>query len=470
MVTSTKKIEPLNISGQTIIPQWQDLFNVPPRCFYDKATKTLGLDGDWSAGFDHLAHSICVDWCLSIGIDNDVEYLYLGENYNYDDDSFTEEYMASLPVSVSPKNTKFDSKNGIPVLKKDNTPALSSCGDGLYRLIREEKSGIIDQKLNNITPFKYDNIWYFDSNGLCKVEIDNHYGLVNKLGEEQVDVIYEDIQEDANFYKVRLNGEKYTIDKFGKRINGTTKKHNRLNMEFLNKPKATVGQIVKDLEQIVAKSPNIFLEYSNDDGNGMFVEGIKIRKDIAILETTGNMKRAVTVEDLLAMCRMLDESLGVVMQDGWEMKDFEPYEDGSILLYDEDDDYCQFIIDRDVRLITTQQMLKELKDKGVEKALHFKVAAVSNDLKTIFPINSVVWEYNKLCLCYDKSEEANDTTIGSLMEEFPACAEVMVKIKGKFYTIGNGEKGIFASYKMGGENYICFRLGEMVYNPNEVPE
>jgi len=58
-------------------------------------------------------------------------------------------------------------------------------------------------------------------------------------------------------------------------------------MKILNKPRATVGQIVKDLEQIVAKSPYIFLEYLNDDGNGMFVEGIKLRKDIVILETTG---------------------------------------------------------------------------------------------------------------------------------------------------------------------------------------
>lgn len=241
-------------------------------------------------------------------------------------------------------------------------------------------------------------------------------------------------------------------------------------MKILNKPKASVGQIVKDLEKIVAKSPKIFLEYSNDDGNGMFVEGIKLRKDIAILETTGNKKRAATVEDLLAMFRMLDMSLGVVMQDGWEMKDLEPYEDDSIFLYDEDDNFCQFTMDRDVQLFTTQQIVKELKSKGVDKVLNFKVAAVSNELKKMFFINSVGWEYNKLCLCYDKSEEASDNTIGSLMEEFPACAEVIVKIKGKFYAIGNGEKGIFASYKMGDENYICFRLGEMLYDPNEVLE
>jgi hypothetical protein len=46
----------------------------------------------------------------------------------------------------------------------------------------------------------------------------------------------------------------------------------------------------------------------------------------------------------------------------------------------------------------------------------------------------------------------------------------MVKIKGKYYAIGIGEKGIFAGYKKGSEKYICFRLGEMLYDPNEVPE
>ena len=58
-------------------------------------------------------------------------------------------------------------------------------------------------------------------------------------------------------------------------------------MKLLYQPDATVGQIVQDLERIVAKAPGIFLEYLNDDGQDMFVEGIKLRKDIAILETTG---------------------------------------------------------------------------------------------------------------------------------------------------------------------------------------
>ena len=118
-------------------------------------------------------------------------------------------------------------------------------------------------------------------------------------------------------------------------------------MTILQKPNATVGQIVKDLEQIVEKNPNIFLEYMYD-GDDMFVEGIKLRKDIAILETTGKKKRAVTAEDLLAMFRLLDASLGVVIQEGWEMLNFEPFQDGSVFKYDEEEDFCFFVMDRDV--------------------------------------------------------------------------------------------------------------------------
>ena len=213
-----KKNEPVNISGQTIIPQWQDIINNPPRCFYDKTTKTLGIDGDWGDRDIYLAHSISVEYRFLIYGIHDVQYLYLGENFNIDHHSILKKYLTSLPILVSPKNTKFDSKNGIPIWKKNNRPVLSSCGDDLYELKREGKYGIIDQQLNNITPFKYDFIWSFDDNDLCKVKIGKHYGLVNKQGKEQVDVIYEDIHEDGNFYKVKLNGEEFTIDKSGNRI------------------------------------------------------------------------------------------------------------------------------------------------------------------------------------------------------------------------------------------------------------
>ena len=243
-------------------------------------------------------------------------------------------------------------------------------------------------------------------------------------------------------------------------------------MTILQKPNATVGQIVKDLEQIVEKNPGIFLEYCYD-GEDMYVEGIKLRKDIAILETTGKKKRAVTAEDLLAMFRLLDASLGVVIQEGWEMLNFEPYKNGAIFKYDEEEDFCQFMMDRDVRLLTTQQIEAELKKVDMEGFLDFKVVPQlwhGNKL-TVYRANCLRYNYGKLCLCYDEDEESDSITVGEFLKGFPTCAEFMVPIEGKYYTVKVAENGSFFSFPKlvsAGVTLFTIHLGEMVFDPNEM--
>lgn len=233
-------------------------------------------------------------------------------------------------------------------------------------------------------------------------------------------------------------------------------------MKILQKPTATVGQIIKDLEVIVAKNPSLFLEFSNDDGNDMYVECITLRKDIAILESTDIKQRAATVEDLLAMFRMLNESPGVVMQDGWELLNFEPNKDGSIFKYDEEDNYCLFCLGRDVRLLTTKQLEKDLKEKGLDKCLDFKVAVASRKHRMAYHVNCVRWNYGKLCLCYSDDEEEQSITLSSLLEEFPTCAEFMILLNGKYYTIDVGEKGIFFTFNNEEGKHIGLYVGERV--------
>lgn len=237
-------------------------------------------------------------------------------------------------------------------------------------------------------------------------------------------------------------------------------------MDILQKPAATAGQFVKDLEQIVVKNPDIFLEYLNDDGNDMFVEGIKLRKDIVILESTGNEKRAATLRDLLAMFKMLDASVGVVLQDGWEMLNFEPKEDGTVIEYDEEEDYCLFTLDRDVRLVTTQQLEAELKEKCGDGDLSRKLAPVTKHPRAAHYVNCVRWDFGKLCLCYNKEEKTDSITVASLLETFPVCAEFMVLLNGKYYTVENDGNGIFFDFKKGDEQYLGIRIGEVVYNPS----
>ena len=240
-------------------------------------------------------------------------------------------------------------------------------------------------------------------------------------------------------------------------------------MNILQRPNATVGQIVKDLEQIVAVRPKIFLEYSYD-GENMFVEGIKLRKGIAILETTGKEKRAATVEDLLAMFRLLDASLGVVIQEGWEMLNFEPYNDGTIFQYDEEEDFCFFIKDRDVRLITTQQIEAEVKRIDMEGLLDYAVVPVlprGNGL-TAYRSNCLRQCYGKLCLCYDEDEEKDSITVGEFLEEFPICTEFMININGKYYTLEVNKDGHFCSIaKLSSKSLFTLHVGEMVYDPRE---
>lgn len=238
-------------------------------------------------------------------------------------------------------------------------------------------------------------------------------------------------------------------------------------MEILHKPTATVGQVVKDLDHIVAKNPNLYLDYSNDDGNDMYVNGVKLRKGVAILETTQRKKSAATVEELLSVFRMLDSSVGVVLQDGWEMLNIEPYEDGTIIKYDDEDCYCLFMLDRNVRLITTQQMETELKGKYGKEDFSRKVALVMKEPRRACLLNSLRWHYGKLCLCYSKDEEKDSITVAELLEAFPTCAEFMVCLNGKYYTVEVGEKGIFFCHKKGEERYLCFNLGEVVFDPME---
>ena len=97
-------------------------------------------------------------------------------------------------------------------------------------------------------------------------------------------------------------------------------------MRILQKPNATVGQIVKDLELTVPKRPYLLLGYCDcdDDFNEKYVKGVKLQKDIAILETTSNRNRAATALQLLAAFRTMDASTGVVLQNGWKLLDIEP--------------------------------------------------------------------------------------------------------------------------------------------------
>lgn len=203
----------VNVNGQTVAVRWMPANSVPPTYFWDVATKTLGFDGDWRGrsrlDLDGLFYRTIKRPHYHHYIQDNVQNVYLGKDF------VGSNPFRSLPVFVSPLHKELISIKGILVWKKDHTPELDRCGNDYYKLNRHGQYAIIDSNLNPITPFQYDYIGRFDENGLCKVRIVDHYGLVNKQGEEQVPVIYEGITQNGRLYEVKQNGEEFTIDELG---------------------------------------------------------------------------------------------------------------------------------------------------------------------------------------------------------------------------------------------------------------
>jgi hypothetical protein len=209
-----------------IVP-WQNVFNVPPRYYLDKANGTLYLDGDWGHFYKHVPHDGIID--IHIHIDSyssgpgSLCSVHLGDNFGTGHWGLVG-LLSECPVTVSPKNKQFTSRNGVPVFKNSGEPALHRIGKidkvKLYEICRDGKWGVIDANLNQIIPCKYDRIGSFDGNDLIRVRIYDRYGLVNLQGEEQVPVKYDDItrNRDNNTYTVKKGGREFEIDKFGNEI------------------------------------------------------------------------------------------------------------------------------------------------------------------------------------------------------------------------------------------------------------
>ena len=203
---------PISGSPTTILPHWRDVFTYPPRYFYDAATKTLGLDGNWKV-MHRGNRFIYINTDIHILNESLIDHLYLGDNYIADDIPYE---LKGYEVSVSPNNPNFYAINGVLFGRNDNKPCLSSCGDGLYEICRNGKWGVIDDQLNQVIPNKYDSIWSFDKNDLIIVRIDSHLGLVNKQGIEQVPPIYDHITLNKDgYYTVKHDWREFRIDKDG---------------------------------------------------------------------------------------------------------------------------------------------------------------------------------------------------------------------------------------------------------------
>lgn len=208
----------VKINGGTLAVKW-----IPapaPTYFYDKHSKTLGLNGYWGYEYIHyyeeyIHHDYHIKRDFHVHFEDGVQHLYLGEDFEYKHFHYLEDFFSTIPITVSSKNKKMMLINGILVRRDNHIPLINSCGNGYYELKRDGKYGIIDSQLNNVTPFKYDYIRHFEKNNLCKVRIDqpdgSKYGYINAKGEEQVAVKYDNIESFENGLAVAKLGEFYGI-------------------------------------------------------------------------------------------------------------------------------------------------------------------------------------------------------------------------------------------------------------------
>lgn len=205
-------------------PRWEDVYEHPPRYYYDEEADTLCLDGYWGDIRLTDAPDIVIDSRSEVSMFSpEVKHLYLGAHFCTDD--IRHAYPLCLcPVDVSPMNRVFAEINNIPVYRKDNKPVLRSCGKGLYEICRDGKWGVIDENFKQVIPCKYNGVGSFGKSGLMTVKILSQkdeflYGMVNLQGVEQIPVIYESINRNPQgTYTVTKDGEEYTIDRFGNRI------------------------------------------------------------------------------------------------------------------------------------------------------------------------------------------------------------------------------------------------------------
>lgn len=176
---------PVIIDGQSLHPRWEDVYEYPPRYYYDEQTDTLFLDGYWGDISITDAPDVIIDGKSEVSMFSpEVKHVYLGPLFCTDDIHHV--YPICLcPVYVSPMNRVYAEVNNIPVYKKNNKPVLPSLGEGLYKINRDGKWGVIDENLKQVIPCKYDHI-----------HLDPQQGT----------------------YTVKKDGEEYVFDRFGKRV------------------------------------------------------------------------------------------------------------------------------------------------------------------------------------------------------------------------------------------------------------
>lgn len=248
---------------------------------------------------------------------------------------------------------------------------------------------------------------------------------------------------------------------------------------FLTNVFATVGRIRKDLEEIVKLAPNSYLSYRDEVNNDCYISGIKEWKDLVLLTTTVDEDDAMEVQDLLnAWLVDLSDDTEVLLQHGWELRNLRPdLRNDRFFWYDEDVECnCFEIVPSDIRLVSGDELMCEAEDR-VEEEPEKRLVCLGEDGK----VYRVIELYDDDGLNYIRitdGDEGEDVHVSDLDGCFYFEDGGVVVIRNQkgtitYYAISEVESSpdslpvFFFSDKVGEEDVVAFRLGNVVYRNDE---
>ena len=236
----------------------------------------------------------------------------------------------------------------------------------------------------------------------------------------------------------------------------------------------TVEQLLGDLNSMSVadlKKPLSFNHY----GTTLYIDRIKSmieEYDTIILRSSPDEIGAYSGEKLLKKLEELngvEATTKVLLQGDWRLYDLKKFEDGSIFHCSDTGDILFEWEDCDVRLLTAQQLIDDLKDLS-EKAPERKVAYLDFDGKEekLHYLGELSDSKDYGFYVLIEGDATNCTTAASLLKELsanPECASKGVVVyhnKECYKTIEFDSAGMFFEGKDGDDDIINFRVGNVV--------
>ena len=229
--------------------------------------------------------------------------------------------------------------------------------------------------------------------------------------------------------------------------------------------KVTVGQAIKDLKQIVKENPEGYLDCSDPFHNGSdyYITGIIERNGLVILNCNLDEDDAYSAEALLEELLDFDEGAGLVLGlgFGWELRNLDPEEDGTVFLCEEGDNFFHYE-DHDIRLFSAKD-LSNLFSDFAEKYPDRKVVCKAND-GSFYPVTEVFDDDGMSYIVVKKGEMK--ISASDFKEGLDDCCwseggvVVSFSVTKSYAAIYAQNDPVFFEEKVDGEDVIAFRLGE----------